>query len=134
MYKLTYEELKNKIADEEYKNYRIVLKTSKQEYSFRNFMNDLDAVYSNRYPTNCILQNVKKTAEPEKEIIIQKMILRPATDLGLEDLNGFGYPDFEDYAEFKFQNEFELLQQVSKAVEQFVENAAKCFGKNDPVY
>ena len=62
MYKLTYEELKNKIADEEYKNYRIVLKTSKQEYSFRNFMNDLDAVYSNRYPTNCILQNVKKTA------------------------------------------------------------------------
>lgn len=135
MNRLTYEELNQNIPDEEYRNYHIVIRSTNQEYSFRNFMNDMDALYSGRYPSNCILQQVKRTtAKPDDEIIIQKIVIRPATDLGLEDLEGFGYQDYEDFAVFSIKNEYEMLQQISIAVEQLLDNAVKCFGKNDPVY
>lgn len=135
MKELTYDDLKQTIADDEYKNYRIVLKSSGKEYSFRAFINDLDALYGHRYPVNSILQHLKNTAKTtEGEIVIQKMVLKPATDLGLGELEGFGYQDFEDYAVFSFKNEMQMLADISSAVESFVNKAAECFGKNDPVF
>lgn len=135
MDRLTYAQLKAQISEEEYRNYRIVVKSTQKEYRFREFIDDLDYLYSHRYPVNGILQSVRKnSSEPENDIIIQKMVLKPATDLGIEGLEGFGYQAFDDFAVFSPKNEFEMLKSISAAVEDFITSAAKCFGSNDPVY
>ena len=96
MYRLTFDDLKS-IDYDDYKNYRVIFKNSGNTFSFREFMCDLSALFDNRYPVNHILQKFKKEAGPSAEIIIQKMVLRSASELGLGDFKNFCFQDFDDY-------------------------------------
>ena len=133
MYRLTFDDLKS-IDQDDYKNYRVIFKNSGNTFSFREFMCDLSALFDNRYPVNHILQKFKKEAGPSAEIIIQKMVLRSASELGLGDFKNFCFQDFDDYAVFVFNDEMELLNNTIQKFEKTLNRAIKNYGQNDPVY
>ena len=133
MYRLTFDELKS-IDYDDYKNYRVIIKSSDKHFRFSEFMNDLYAIYEQRYPVNHILQQYKKASDPSAEIVIQKMVLRSASELGLGDFKNFCFQDFDDYAVFAFKNEMELLDKTVQKFEKTLNSAIKNYGQNDPVY
>ena len=91
-------------------------------------------MYDNRYPVNHILQQFKKASDPSAEIVIQKMVLRSASELGIPGFEKYSFQDYDDYAVFAFKNEMELLDKTVQKFEKTLKSAIKNYGQNDPVY
>jgi hypothetical protein len=91
-------------------------------------------LYDNRYPVNHILQQFKKASDPSAEIVIQKMVLRSASELGIPGFEKYSFQDYDDYAVFAFKNEMELLDKTVQKFEKTLNSAIKNYGQNDPVY
>ena len=135
---LNYEELRNSIKAEDYKDYRISINNHQETYSFSKFMEDMVAVHFNKLPKNMILQNIlsKASANTDPTVVLQKAAYHSIEELGDPLLDDCYFVEYEDYALLRLSGEFatlrEIIHKVNESFSRIIQT--RSFGANDANY